>query len=382
MPNLSTLSALKPSVFAQLAERRAQRPHKVLPLHIGDTFLLPPVRLSAPADPDDPALYLYRDPAGELALRQSFAADLRERRGISLSVDEIIVTGGATHGLLMALQAILSPGEEAILAAPYWTLFPGLVRIAGGVPVEASLFSALSRGEDAGAFLSQFGSAKTRAIYYASPNNPDGTIVEAAALASLVALAKARDWWIFADEVYEPFVYEGSPAMPAHPLAPERVITSYSMSKSHALAGLRLGFMTGPAPLIAALRRLMTYTLFNVPLYGQRVALEAIAKGPSFLETARASYRQARDLVCSTLDSSFVAPRAGAYVFLDLRRESRGDIWKVIDAALDAGVSLAPGSAFGAQFAEYARLCFTAAPLDDLAWGIPRLNEALARCRA
>src|SRR5690606_29733762 len=107
MPDISARAvALHPSVFIQLAERRAQRAHKILPLHIGDTYLLPPVRLSALDAPDDPALYCYRDPAGEISLREAFAADLG-RRGLGLSPEEIIVTGGATHGLFLVALSLL-----------------------------------------------------------------------------------------------------------------------------------------------------------------------------------------------------------------------------------------------------------------------------------
>jgi aspartate/methionine/tyrosine aminotransferase len=240
-------------------------------------------------------------------------------------------------------------------------------------------FPRVAAGGDPREVLAPYLSPRSRALYFASPNNPDGAVLAPEVLASLAALARERDWWVFSDEVYAPFVYEGEAAESAHPYAPERTITSYSMSKSHALAGLRLGMMTAPAPVIGVMRRLMTHTLFQVPLYAQRLAERAITEGTDFLAQARDRYREARDLSCALLNSP--RPRAGAYVFLDLSSYAQGDIWRAIDAGLDAGVSLAPGEAFGPSFQGWARLCFTAVPPEELAWGLPRLRAALEGLR-
>lgn len=381
MPKLTERAeALRASVFSELAARRATRPHKVLPLHIGDTYLLPPVRIKTPKDPDNIALYQYNDPLGELSLRQAICHDLR-RRHLSLVPDEVVITAGATHGLSMVLQALLASGDEVLLLSPYWPLFPSLVRVAGGVPIEVPFFEALRRGEPLLPLLEARRTPRTKALYFASPNNPDGAVIPKEALSQLIAFAKAYDLWVIADEVYEAYVYDDEPAFPAHLLDPSRVISAYSLSKSHAMAGLRAGFMTAPVGLIEILRRLLTHTIFQVPLFVQQLAKEAIEDGAAWQENARGLYQKARDLVCNSLQAKFFHPKAGAYVFLDLTKEARGDIWRVIDAALDAGVSLAPGGAFGPSYASWARLCFTAAPLEDVIWGVERLNETLERLR-
>ena len=154
----------------------------------------------------------------------------------------------------------------------------------------------------------------------------------------------------------------------------ERTLTVYSLSKSHALAGARVGFAVGPSRVMTVARRISTHTVFNVPVAAQRVALAALEEPEAWLEAARREYREAREDTRRALDGSgaiaFV-PEGGSYVFIDFEPVLRGrPLAQLLERGIDRGVLLAPGDGFGDAFASWARLCFTSVPrarLDRLA---------------
>jgi aspartate/methionine/tyrosine aminotransferase len=171
----------------------------------------------------------------------------------------------------------------------------------------------------------------------------------------------------------------------------ERTIVLHSLSKSHALAGCRIGFVTAPAAVIASARRVSTHTAFNVSVAMQRAALAALEDG-AFPRAARDAYREARDVTARALDGSgvrFHLAEGATYLFLEfapvfaeLDPASRGErpLLALLERAVDRGVLLAPGDAFGA-WPTHARLCYTAVPLDRLSEGVARLLDAVSAMR-
>lgn len=373
MPGLSrALATLRPGVFAQLQARidaHQAGGGDLVPLQIGDTHLAPPAELIGGADP---ALYRYGPTAGLLALREALAASLAAR---GLRVDpraELLLGAGATHALSCVARAILAEGDEALLLAPYWPLAHGVIAQTGATVVECVGVDAL-----AGAVT-----PRTRAIYLITPNNPDGSMLTRAELERVAALAEAHDLWVIADEVYADFAFDAEHVSIATlPGMAARTLTAFSLSKSHALAGARVGYVAGPAAAIELGRRVSTHTVFNVPVVAQRTALAALADG-AFLPAARATYRASRDqaiAACAGLAGvEFARPPGGAYLFLDLGPRLDGrSLASFLEHAIGHGVLLAPGEAFGAAFPRHARLCHTAVPAARLAEGIARLRVAL-----
>jgi aspartate/methionine/tyrosine aminotransferase len=394
LPGLSrTASAVRASVFADLAARieaRARRGDDLIELHIGDTHLAPPAAARfAHVDERafDPALYRYGSVSGLGPLKEAFAADLA-RRGIGpRHVDahrNVLVGCGATHAIFSAVRATVDPGDEVLVAAPYWPLTVGLLRAAGAVPVEVPLTTRLYEDPtlDPATLLEAALTSRTRAVYLATPNNPDGKVLSGEQLSRIGRLAVARGLWVIADEVYADHVYEGAHTSIARLEGmQERTIGVYSLSKSHAIAGARVGFAVAPERVIDVARRISTHTVFNVPVAAQRVALAALAAPPQWMDETRLAYRQARDATMQALAGSGAlthTPEGGTYVFLDFSRVLAGrPLRMLLERAIDHGVLLAPGDGCGGAFATWARLCFTSVPGPRLLEGIARLRTAI-----
>jgi aspartate/methionine/tyrosine aminotransferase len=387
---------IRPAVFAELQsriDRVAARGGDLIGLHIGDTSFPPPLaarRVLSSFDPDDAALHRYGATAGLLSLREAMASALR-RSGLTVDPEtEILVANGGTHALFCGARTVLDPGDEVIMVAPYWPLAPGIFSSCGAVPVEVPLTQRLFEDPnlDVGAVLESAVGPRTKAVYFISPNNPDGKVWSAAQLASLAKFAILHDLWVFADEVYSDIVFasdDGGTSIAALPGMRERTITVHSLSKNSALAGLRVGFITAPERVITAARRVSTHTAFNVSVAMQRAAEAALAD-EGFPVAARDAYRAARDAAVTALAGApirFHVAEGATYLFLDFTPAiaARGGpraLLDILERAVDRGVLLAPGEAFGSAYANaFARLCFTSVPEGRVVLGIERLRAAV-----
>lgn len=393
-PALSrTAKAIRASVFAELTPRieaRARRGEDLIELHIGDTHRAPPATARfARVDerPLDAALYRYGAVAGLATLKEAFAARLSAQGFGPAEVEpesQVLVGCGATHALFCTARALLDPGDEVLVAAPYWPLSVGVLRAAGAVPVEVPLTTRLYADPtaDAAAIFEAAITPRTRALYFITPNNPDGKVLSMLQLAGIARLARARGLWVIADEVYADYVYEGAHVSIARlDGMAERTVTVFSLSKSHAVAGARVGFAVGPSRVIAVARRVSTHTVFNVPLAAQRVALAALREPEAWLEAARREYLEARDATLRAMGGSgavVLAPDGGSYVFIDFA-PVLGDrpLTQLLERAIDRGVLLAPGDGFGDAYGRWARLCFTSVPRARLLGGVARLRDAI-----
>ena len=370
-PDVSTAGARVPaSIFARLREHLARFPGEMIPLQIGDTHLAPPQNLAeiewAQMTPAD--LYAYGAPNGWTPLVDALAAKARAQNAIPVTAAGVQVTCGATHALSCAVQGLCDPGDELVLVTPHWPLIRGMALGANVVPVECVL-----------ADLEAAITPRTAAIYFATPNNPDGAMLSRDDLARIAALAAKHHLWILADEVYEDYGYDARHVSIASlPGAFERTVTVFSFAKSYAQAGLRIGYALGPDGVIAVLKKLVNHSVYNVPVAMQRAALGALTNGAPFLAAARASYLAARDAARARLAAPAACPPGGAYLWVDFRRYTGDDCMPILETCAAAGVLLAPGTAFGDACGGFARLCFTGVPPARLAEGIDRINAVLA----
>ncbi|GAC1577868.1 MAG: hypothetical protein NVS3B20_09150 [Polyangiales bacterium] len=233
---------------------------------------------------------------------------MQRRRGFS-EVDgerQVLLGCGATHALFCALRSILDAGDHVILAAPYWPLAAGILHACGARVSEVALTDQLyaQPALDPAALLAPSITAETKAIYIITPNNPDGKVLTAAQLQSIAQLAQRHDLWVIADEVYADFVFaEGftHTSIATLPNMAERTLTAGSLSKSHALAGARVGYVIAPELVVNAARRVSTHTVFNTPVIAQRVALSALTGGDAWMKDAQQHYRRARDMAAERL---------------------------------------------------------------------------------
>ncbi len=380
--------SVRQSVFAALQgriEAYQASGGSLIPLQIGDTYLAPPADALATASDDHRVLSIYGRPPGVGELRDAIAA-FRRRGGMTVAASgaNVHVGCGCTHALFCAVRAVLDPGDEVLVASPFWPLFPGLLATAGGRLKEVDLSGALYRDPsfDVVAALEAARTPATRAVYIITPNNPDGMVLDRKALEGIAAFAERHDLWVLSDEVYADFVYEGEHlSIATLPGMAERTITSHSLSKSHALAGARIGYVIAPERVIAATCKISNHTVYNVPVAMQRVALAAIVGGDGWLVAARQAYRAARDAASAALHEVGIAhdlPRGGSFFFIDMGPRLGGHtLQALLERAIDHGVLLAPGDAFGESSARHVRLCFTGVPQPQLLDGIRRFGRAL-----
>lgn len=372
---------LRPSVFAELTPRIRELGERCLPLHIGDTYRLPPRRareaLRAGAAVESTRFFEYTHPFGRPELLEAISAKLWADNGIQLGPEGVQVTCGATQALATVAQACLNPGQEVIVLCPHWPLIRGIVQTVGGVVVDASLDAA---ARDPEAVLGPLVNERTRAIYFANPNNPDGRLLSAEEAEALHAFASARGLFLWSDEAYEHIVFDGHRHLSIQSLdnQAERpcVISVFTFSKSFGMAGLRIGYIAAPQPWMATMRRVCNHQIYNLSDLFQEAVLAALtaprAEYLSFLDEQRIAYQDARDLLLEAFPGGDKPP-GGAYLFVPCA--SKKAAWATLDAWLDRGVSSAPGEAFGGLHEHCLRLCFTAVPMDRLRLAVDILKE-------
>lgn len=365
------------SIFAKLREHLARFPGDVIPLQIGDTYLRPPAVLEDIGWHDPAELYAYGAPAGWAPLVDAIVAKARAQNGIAVTDAWVQVACGATHALSCAVQALCDRGEELILVTPHWPLIKGMAVGHGVVPVEVLFGAGLHDGF--AERLERAVTARTSAIYVATPNNPDGVMLGADAIDAIARVADKHGLWILADEVYEDYGYDAPHiSIATHPAALPRTVTVFSFAKSYAQAGLRVGYALAPEPVTAAIRKLVNHSVYNVPVAMQRAALGAMKSGAAFLADARERYQAARDRARARLTAPAACPPGGSYLWVDFSRWSGDSCMPVLEKVAEQGVLLAPGSAFGDACHRYARLCFTGVDEARLDEGIDRINAVLA----
>ncbi|HSN14998.1 MAG TPA: pyridoxal phosphate-dependent aminotransferase [Anaeromyxobacteraceae bacterium] len=374
-PTTSTLSA---GVYSAFVERARSRKDRVYALQVGDTWRDPPACAQAEAQrtADRPRLHAYAPVQGEPVLLDAIQARLRQRHGESLDRESIQVMVGATAGLAVVVNAVIDPGDEVLVLAPFWPLIRGIVAARGATPVQVPFFDRLGApGFDPEAAVERALTPRTVAIYVNTPNNPTGRVLPADVVAALARIARRHDLWVLSDDVYEDLAYvDPGPPVWTHPDLRDRTFSMHSFSKSHALAGARVGWAHGPAAAMRAVRGAQTFLTYSAPTPFQFAAARALAEGDEWLRETRALYAGAGRRAARAL--GLPDPEAGAFLFFDAAPFFRpGETLDgFLERCFDAGVLLTPGSSAGADYPTFVRLCFTAVPPDDL-------DEALARVR-
>ena len=381
-PDVSpSLAAVEGAVFSRLRPRREARPAETYPLHVGDTWLEPPpgCRMEDLAAAAHPGLHRYAPPQGIPALLDAVARRVTTRTGVATEPADVLITAGATGGLAAAVGAIVDPGDEVLLAAPYWPLIPGIVRCAHGVPAAAPLIGEADSADAAVECLSRGLTARTVALYLGTPNNPTGRLLPPDWVAAIARWAAAHDLWVLADEVYEDCVFRGEHAY-ARALAPERTFSAHSFSKGWAMAGNRCGYVVGPASHMAELRKVGTHTFYAAPTAAQLAVCKLLENPERSGAWLRAAHRTYLEMGRYAAERLGVDPPAGStFLFLDVAPylDERGLQGFLLDCG-ERGVFVAPGPSFG-PYPTHVRVCFTAAPPDVTRRGIDVLAGLLRR---
>ena len=393
-PVLHTTSELGRVMAA--AQAREQAGERVLHLERGEPdFDTPPHIVEALARAARDGYTHYPDARGEHSLREVLAEKVARENGIHAHLDDIVVTAGGTHGLYLAIQCLLSAGDELLVLSPHWMALPKLVGFAAGARYRtlATYLELQSGAWTPAEFASRLAAAlrpETRGIYLNTPNNPTGVVVGRAHLEALARLAVERDLFVLSDEAYEHITFDGERhvSLASLPGMAERTISVFTMSKSYAMTGWRVGYVVSPAAMRSAMAPLLAfYTTHGVFPAAQIAAREAVAGPQVAVGRMRDAYQARRALLLEGLAGGSAvhapAPRGAFYAFANVAA-ARGtrDLWALVEDWLGFGVAVLPGTAFGPEYGDWVRLSL-ATRAEDVAEAARRIAQhAGARARA
>ena len=317
----------------------------------------------------------YVQTTGIPPLLELLLSKLRERNQIPVeSHDEIMVTSGGIHGLFIACQGLLEPGDEVLVPDPAWPPAAGNISCAHGIPVRYPLHESAGWRPDIDE-MRKLITSKTRAIYVNSPNNPTGGVLTRSDLQAIAALAQEKNLWVLSDEAYEDVVFDGEQiSFASLPGMHERTISLYTFSKTYAITGLRLGYLVIRDQTIRdRARKMLFYTVSNTSSLVQFGGVGALAGSQEVVVEFKEELAARRDLfykgVRETAGDLFSgAPPAGAfYAFLRIDPAWRSPLptppasqsWAMTEFLIKKGrIGCVPGVDFGPEGEGYVRFCF------------------------
>ena len=336
----------------------------VIPLWAGEGDLPTPDFISRKAaDALAAGETFYTWQRGVPDLRAAIARYHERHFGHSFSPEEFFVTGGGMQAIQLALQAVAGAGDEVIYFTPAWPNFAGAAGVAGIDAVPLQLTEGAKGWKlDMDALRAAI-TPRTRALFVNTPSNPTGWTADSETLATLLSIAREQGLWIIADEIYTQFYYDGlrAPSFMDIMAAEDRILFVNTFSKNWAMTGWRMGWIRAHPSLGQVVENLIQYSTSGVPAFLQRGAVAALDEGDGFVAEQVERARRARDIVCAALTGTGrvrLAPPEGAfYLFfaIDGVADSYDAAFRIVD---EAGVGVAPGTAFGAGGAAHFRLCF------------------------
>ena len=302
----------------------------------------------------------YPPARGIPALREAVAEHQERHHSLRVDpMDEVLVTSGATEAIAASLLGLVEPGDEVVVLEPSYDSYSAIIALAGGVKRTVPLrFPDLSIDRDrlAAAF-----SERTRVVLLNSPHNPTGKVLDRAELEAIAELALRHDAWVISDEVYEHVTFD----VPHIPIATlpgmaERTLTIGSAGKFFSVTGWKVGWVSGPAPLVAATQAVKQFLTFTTASPLQHAVAHALRMGPAPLEELCASLHARRDLLSEGLTAAGldVRPSQGTYfVIADAAPLGGSDaVQWCLDLPTSAGVAAVPVSAFCDEPTETASL--------------------------
>jgi aspartate aminotransferase len=375
---------LRSSQIREVANAGFGRPD-VLPFWFGESDLPTPQFIrDAAAKAVIEGQTFYTHNLGRADLRASLSAYLTRLHGQAIGVERLAICNSGVNALMLAAQAIVSPGDRVVVVAPVW---PNVVEIPRVLSASVETVALEPRNGVWSLDLDRLFAAltpNTRALFINSPNNPTGWTLPAEDRAAILERCRQYGIWLIGDDVYERLHYGPGGSAPSFlQLATDddRFISANSFSKAWRMTGWRLGWLVAPPALMASLGVLLEYNTSCPPDFIQTAAIAALDQGDASIAELRTEMAAARDQVISGLSRlsgiSAPVPEGGMYCFFRLDG-CTDSVATAKDLVETVGLGLAPGSAFGAEGAGWLRWCFAARP-EKNAEGLRRLETYLAR---
>jgi aspartate/methionine/tyrosine aminotransferase len=328
----------------------------------------------------------YPPAKGFADLRRAIAAKLKAENGIDADPDtEVYVAVGAMQVIFNTCLHMLNPGDEVIVIDPGYDYY-SQIRLFGGVPVPVAVHES-NRFKVDPADIKAAITNKTKLMIINTPSNPTGAILDEEILRAIADLAMENDIWVLADEPYEHILYDGHRHISIGALdgMARRTISAFTLSKSYAMTGWRVGYTAAPKAIIDEMEKLMEHMVSGVTAVAQRAALAAITAPQDCVQEMVAIYDQRRHLVYEGLNAidgiSCLKPESTFYAFPNISSTGRSS-WEFAKYLVkEHKVAVVPGSIFGSAGEGYVRLSF-AAGMDQLKEGIARIARGVAALRS
>jgi aspartate aminotransferase len=339
----------------------------------------------------DPKNHRYTPAAGLPELKEAIAAKTLRDSKVEVSPSQVLVTNGGKHAVYNTFEALLNPGDEVLLPAPYWTTYPEPIALAGGVSV------VLPTDVESGfrVTVEQLEAArtdKTKALVFVSPSNPTGAVYPAEEVRAIGEWALKHGIWVITDEIYEHLTFGDNvftSILAEVPGLADTCVILNGVAKTYAMTGWRVGWMIGPADLIKAATNLQSHSTSNVANVSQRAAIAALEGGLECVEEMREAFARRAILIHGLLNDipgvTCMVPQGAFYAFpsmAGLFGRNFGGVTptttsELCEVILDqAKVALVPGEAFDAP--GYVRISFAVSDA-DITEGIGRIAELVAK---
>lgn len=324
----------------------------------------------------------YTNNSGTIELRRAISAYIEGLYSVSYDPeDQIIVTVGVSEAMWLALRAILDPGDEVLVVEPCFVANAAAVEMAGGVPVRVDTFV-----EDdfqvTGATLEAAVTPRTKAILINYPNNPTGAVMSRERMLEIAAVAEKYDLLVLSDEIYERLIYDVEHINFASlPGMYERTILMSGMSKSFAMTGWRIGYVSASSEIMEAIRKLHQYLIMSASTVGQVAALEALTNGEPAVRDMHREYDLRRRLIVdgfNQLGLTCFEPRGAFYAFPSIAASGLSDEDFCERLLYEERVALVPGSAFGQSGSGFVRASY-ATSREHIEIALERLSRFMRR---
>lgn len=331
----------------------------------------------------------YTPASGIMELKQAICEKFKKFNGISYEPNQIVVSNGGKHCLTNIFEAILNPGDEVIIPAPYWLSYPEIVKLADGVPV-------FIRGEKKDGYKVSAEQIKaaitpnTKALVLNTPSNPTGMVYTREELKAIAKVVTEADIYVVSDEMYENLLYHGAEHVSIASLGEEiykRTITCSGVAKGYAMTGWRIGYIGAAAEVAKVMGSLQSHQTSNPNSIAQKAALEAISGPQDTVEEMRKEFDKRRkymyDRFCKMPYVSTLEPQGAFYVFVDVseacEKEYKGEriqtAAKLAEILIhDYKVAVVPCADFG--FADHIRLSY-ATSIEQIEKGLDRIETFL-----
>jgi len=320
----------------------------------------------------------YAPSSGVTELRAAIADKLRAKNNIAAQTSDVMIMNGGMQGLFGAFQSVVNPGDEVLVFSPFWTPIKDLLAYSQGRAILVPTRETREAGLET--TLARYATARTKAIYYNTPQNPTGIVFTSEEAQAVARFAQERDLIVIADEAYEDLVYEGEHfSIASLPGMFERTISVFTLSKSFAMTGWRLGYTVAAEPWMTGLRKTTLYSSNGVSTPTQWAALAAFTTESDMLETNRVAYLERRDLLWAGLNELGLPcekPAGAFYAFPDVSRVNTNSREAAEILLERAQVATVPGVVFGEHGEGHLRFSFSTS-IETIEAGLDSLRRNL-----